>query len=243
MFGSNQNMTLLLNILRRRILLKVLFALSVLSLIFFLITTWAYLRSCKSKHGADYYFHRKIRDPARWVDSTTSVFIIRGRIEGCWTKISCVSAADWQNYLYSSQFDISSDPDRAMSTIGSRVVSYPLPFSEWSFRDASLWRGPPKLSGHGIWLTFWLIQWPLWYQAVFFAILPVAAFLKFSFSSIRRRVRRRHGLCPTCGYDLRATLDRCPECGTETSTVVHCCPAENAERNPGHALDQRGQRG
>ena len=54
---------------------------------------------------------------------------------------------------------------------------------------------------------------PLWAPLVATAVLPAAAAQR----RITRRLRRRRGLCPTCGYDLRSTpAGRCPECGSPT---------------------------
>ena len=54
---------------------------------------------------------------------------------------------------------------------------------------------------------------PYWALAATFAALPLF------WTGIRFRRRRRQGnlLCPSCGYDLRATRERCPECGTKSS--------------------------
>jgi hypothetical protein len=53
---------------------------------------------------------------------------------------------------------------------------------------------------------------PLWFVVVLFGTPPVLW--------VRARRRRRRasaaGLCPGCGYDLRATPGKCPECGDGT---------------------------
>jgi hypothetical protein len=43
-------------------------------------------------------------------------------------------------------------------------------------------------------------------------VIPAVGLLRWR--RHRRRTRGRPGVCPTCGYDLRATPERCPECAT-----------------------------
>jgi hypothetical protein len=63
---------------------------------------------------------------------------------------------------------------------------------------------------HGSQVRFWMV--PYWFIVGATAVWPILRLLQ------ARRAQRRSfsGLCPQCGYDLRATPDRCPECGTAT---------------------------
>ncbi len=57
--------------------------------------------------------------------------------------------------------------------------------------------------------NIWELVLPYWAIVCLFAAAPAW----FALTRLRSAHRRTCGLCPTCGYDLRATPDRCPECG------------------------------
>ena len=69
----------------------------------------------------------------------------------------------------------------------------------------------------------WVV--PLWFVMLLFA-MPVAVWWRRSWRERRRRRRVSAGLCPACGYDLRATEGRCPECGELVLSVEARQPAE-----------------
>jgi hypothetical protein len=68
-------------------------------------------------------------------------------------------------------------------------------------------------------MDFPRVFFPHWSVVLLTAILPATR----TASAIRRRSRTKGNLCPSCGYDLRATPDRCPECGAAPATT----PAPN----------------
>ena len=73
-------------------------------------------------------------------------------------------------------------------------------------------RPPPDPRGGAV-VTYvapkWSVRVPYW--SISCATLAVPSL--WLAARLRQHRRSRAGLCPACGYDLRATPDRCPECG------------------------------
>jgi hypothetical protein len=83
---------------------------------------------------------------------------------------------------------------------------YPITHTDWQHAGFAWHEVRETATGH----THAVAFAPFWSLALLTSLLPLA------WLASRRRTHHRQesGLCPTCGYDLRATPDRCPECGT-----------------------------
>ena len=61
--------------------------------------------------------------------------------------------------------------------------------------------------------TYWQVGSPAWLPVLLLSILPGVQSVRLLRRGLTARRRGRAGLCPSCGYDLRASPGRCPECG------------------------------
>jgi len=91
-----------------------------------------------------------------------------------------------------------------------------------AFLRKDFWEGCSRQSGFGFAhhaqtqftgyrSNYFMLTVRPWLPMALLAVMPA-----LWINRVRKsRSIRRQGLCPKCGYDLRATPKRCPECGTE----------------------------
>jgi len=89
--------------------------------------------------------------------------------------------------------------------------------------DFFCWAGFRYWAGHDLGDDYHSLVVPAWIF-VPLALVPAASLRRFA-RGARWRQRLRAGLCPTCGYDLRASKEKCPECGSPIPpTARHPAP-------------------
>ena len=89
-------------------------------------------------------------------------------------------------------------------------TSPPSPPAGGTLGFAMVWPAPAP--GDVVWRE---LRVPYWFLLLICAVAPVRRAAK----AISGTRLRRLGLCPRCGYDLRATPGRCPECGAGRKEV------------------------
>jgi hypothetical protein len=156
-------------------------------------------------------------------------------------RLASAAAERWED----QRFELWTSPDVLSLRISRLTVTDPQyaarmlelgenarPFRGYRSSIAHLpaWRDPPQTAGQRLGFYFnradgsiapyfaqqeTTIAVPLWLIVVLLSVLPVTWLVR-----LRGRYTRR-GLCATCGYDLRASIDRCPECD---ATLVRAAP-------------------
>jgi hypothetical protein len=108
-----------------------------------------------------------------------------------------------------------------VASIGGGDRFDPFQRCQWKLAGFGLCYEPAPLDPSG---RIRYVALPHWFATAIALVLSAL----FGRPWLRERRRLQDGLCPSCGYDLRATPERCPECGTAVGIAV----ARNPRRPP-----------
>jgi hypothetical protein len=98
--------------------------------------------------------------------------------------------------------------------------------------DPTPWFFTPSNGGERVtrYTAYEVFGFPLWMGIATTTFLPAVWTTRWK----RLRRRRSVDLCPSCGYDVRATPDRCPECGAVVRRLA------KTAAQPANAEDRAG---
>jgi hypothetical protein len=183
----------------RRWLFTVLSALSLsLSLLLLVATVTFWVRSTRSGDILD----GRIADSDFWISSVDGAIHL-SQVTG-WSQPSRHNPGprklfwQWQGSRRDDHVPATDAPRRRAGGFEYTTGTYPYS-KDYGFKAGSQW--------------YRYIIVPYWSLTCAFALLPALAAGTW-WRRLRRRRSTRRGMCPACGYDLRATPGRCPECGT-----------------------------
>jgi hypothetical protein len=143
---------------------------------------------------------------ATWVESDRGAIAVR-RLHYGQTVFASVPDSKWKHSVTAHGSVAPINPSQLGWSV--HVEGLGLVFARGSPYDATYGAAPGNRA-----IPQWRLRIPYWFPLATCVILScamVGAYRK------RRRVEKHlsQGLCPRCGYDLRASVDRCPECGLE----------------------------
>ena len=102
------------------------------------------------------------------------------------------------------------DPTFGPAQMGGLIS--PRPLARAGFAVARIETDSTTPVGDSSSRRYYALALPHWAVALV-ALMLAVPWLAQLIATRRRRCRSRLGLCPACGYDLRASPGRCPECG------------------------------
>jgi hypothetical protein len=115
-----------------------------------------------------------------------------------------------------AQMEASGGYDETWRYARNDLGGAPRPTGWWERLGFMYYHTKDVKTGEGLQSTF-AGGVPHWLLAGAFAAAPVG----WAARRLKARRRRRRGLCPRCGYDLRATPGQCPECGAAGSGMKY----------------------